>query len=158
MFSGYDPLGYKLTIWTFSAMMCGVAGALYVPQVGIINPERDEPGAIRSRSPSGPRSAAAPRSSARSSAPSSSTAPRAGSRWPFPEFWLYFLGALFIAVTLFLPNGVVGLVRKQVKERADMTPDLMEEGARRVRAHEAAHGAHKTASRRPRRRGFRPAG
>ncbi|WP_313571701.1 urea ABC transporter permease subunit UrtC, partial [Comamonas terrigena] len=38
MFSGYSPLQYKLTIWVISAMMCGVAGALYVPQVGIINP------------------------------------------------------------------------------------------------------------------------
>ena len=38
MFSGYNPLGYKLTIWVISAVMCGVAGALYVPQVGIINP------------------------------------------------------------------------------------------------------------------------
>ena len=38
MFSGYNPLRYKLTIWIISAMMCGVAGALYVPQVGIINP------------------------------------------------------------------------------------------------------------------------
>ena len=46
MFSGYSTLGYKLTIWTISAMMCGVAGALYVPQVGIINPERNEPGEL----------------------------------------------------------------------------------------------------------------
>ena len=38
MFSGYAPLPYKLTIWVISAMMCGLAGALYVPQVGIINP------------------------------------------------------------------------------------------------------------------------
>jgi urea transport system permease protein len=43
MFSGYNPLGYKLTIWTISAMMCGVAGALYVPQVGIINPSEMSP-------------------------------------------------------------------------------------------------------------------
>ncbi len=38
MFSGYAPLPYKLTIWVISAMMCGLAGRLYVPQVGIINP------------------------------------------------------------------------------------------------------------------------
>ncbi|HNB45866.1 MAG TPA: urea ABC transporter permease subunit UrtC, partial [Burkholderiaceae bacterium] len=38
MFTGYDPIAYKLSIWTLSAVMCGVAGALYVPQVGIINP------------------------------------------------------------------------------------------------------------------------
>ncbi len=43
MFSGYSTLGYKLSIWTISAMMCGVAGALYVPQVGIINPSEMSP-------------------------------------------------------------------------------------------------------------------
>ncbi|HSV70771.1 MAG TPA: urea ABC transporter permease subunit UrtC, partial [Methylibium sp.] len=43
MFSGYNPIGYKLTIWTLSAIMCGVAGALYVPQVGIINPSEMSP-------------------------------------------------------------------------------------------------------------------
>ena len=48
-----------------------------------------------------------------------------------PEFWLYFLGALFIAVTLFLPNGVVGLVQAAEGAR-EMTPDLLEEGARRA--------------------------
>ena len=36
----------------------------------------------------------------------------------FPEFWLYFLGALFIAVTLFLPQGIVGLFRRQKEERS----------------------------------------
>ena len=43
MFSGYSPLPYKLSIWTLSAVMCGVAGALYVPQVGIINPSEMAP-------------------------------------------------------------------------------------------------------------------
>jgi urea transport system permease protein len=37
-FIGYDPLGFKLFVWTLSAVLCGIAGALYVPQVGIINP------------------------------------------------------------------------------------------------------------------------
>jgi urea transport system permease protein len=60
MFTGYDPVAYKLSIWTLSAVMCGVAGALYVPQVGIINPGEMSP-AARSRSPSGPRWAGAPR-------------------------------------------------------------------------------------------------
>src|SRR6185436_16776217 len=45
MFSGYDPIAYKLSIWTLSAMMCGLAGALYVPQVGIINPGEMSPAA-----------------------------------------------------------------------------------------------------------------
>ena len=43
MFIGYNPLGYKLFIWTLSAVLCGIAGALYVPQVGIINPGEMSP-------------------------------------------------------------------------------------------------------------------
>src|SRR5690606_31869917 len=42
-FLGYEPLGFKLFVWTLSAVMCGVAGALYVPQVGIINPSEMSP-------------------------------------------------------------------------------------------------------------------
>ena len=111
MFSGYNPIGYKLTIWTISAMMCGVAGALYVPQVGIINPGEMSPAnsieiaiwaAVGGRATLiGPIAGAFIVNGAKS--------------WltvAYPEFWLYFLGALFIAVTLYLPNGVVGLVRK----------------------------------------------
>jgi len=115
MFSGYSPLGYKLTIWTLSAVMCGIAGALYVPQVGIINPSEMSPAnsieiaiwaAVGGRGTLvGPIVGAFLVNGAKS--------------WltvTAPEFWLYFLGALFIAVTLFLPNGAVGLVR-QWKER-----------------------------------------
>ncbi|MFN7857556.1 MAG: urea ABC transporter permease subunit UrtC [Acidovorax sp.] len=111
MFSGYSPLPYKLTIWTISAMMCGVAGALYVPQVGIINPGEMSAAnsieiavwaAVGGRATLiGPMLGAFIVNGAKS--------------WltvTAPEFWLYFLGALFIAVTLFLPNGVVGLVKK----------------------------------------------
>ncbi len=43
MFCGYDPRGYKLFVWTLSAVLCGLAGALYVPQVGIINPSEMSP-------------------------------------------------------------------------------------------------------------------
>ena len=115
MFTGYDPLRYKLTIWVISAVMCGVAGALYVPQVGIINPGEMSPGAsieIAIWAAVGGRGTL--------------IGPIVGAffvngakSWftqAFPEFWLYFLGALFIAVTLFLPQGIIGLVRK-VKER-----------------------------------------
>jgi urea transport system permease protein len=111
MFSGYNPLGYKLAIWTLSAVMCGVAGALYVPQVGIINPGEMSPAnsieiaiwaAVGGRATLvGPIVGAFIVNGAKS--------------WLTvfaPEFWLYFLGALFIAVTLFLPNGVMGLVRQ----------------------------------------------
>jgi urea transport system permease protein len=112
MFSGYDPLPYKLSIWTLSAMMCGVAGALYVPQVGIINPSEMSPAAsieIAIWTAVGGRA--------------SLIGPIIGAffvngakSWftqAFPEFWLYFLGALFIAVTLFLPQGLVGLLRRE---------------------------------------------
>ena len=116
MFTGYDPLRYKLSIWVISAVMCGVAGALYVPQVGIINPGEMSPAAgieIAIWTAVGGRGTL--------------IGPIVGAffvngakSWftqAFPEFWLYFLGALFIAVTLFLPQGIIGLVRK-VKERA----------------------------------------
>ncbi|MDO8448791.1 MAG: urea ABC transporter permease subunit UrtC [Rhodoferax sp.] len=112
MFSGYNPIGYKLTIWTISAMMCGVAGALYVPQVGIINPSEMSPAnsieiaiwaAVGGRATLiGPIVGAFIVNGAKS--------------WltvAYPEFWLYFLGALFIGVTLFLPSGVVGLLRRK---------------------------------------------
>ncbi len=121
MFTGYDPLAYKLAIWTLSAVMCGVAGALYVPQVGIINPGEMSPAAsieIAIWAAVGGRATL--------------IGPIVGAffvngakSWftqVVPEFWLYFLGALFIAVTLFLPNGLVGLVgqlrRKSKKEAA----------------------------------------
>jgi urea transport system permease protein len=117
MFSGYNPLGYKLTIWVISAIMCGVAGALYVPQVGIINPGEMSPAnsieiaiwaAVGGRATLiGPIIGAFIVNGAKS--------------WltvAYPEFWLYFLGMLFIAVTLFLPNGVVGLVKKLWKGKA----------------------------------------
>ena len=111
MFSGYNPVAYKLTIWVISAMMCGIAGALYVPQVGIINPGEMSPAnsiemaiwaAVGGRATLiGPIVGAFAVNGAKS--------------WftaAFPEYWLYFLGAIFIAVTLYLPQGIVGLVRK----------------------------------------------
>ena len=111
MFSGYSPTPYKLTIWVISAVMCGIAGALYVPQVGIINPSEMSPAnsiemavwtAVGGRATLiGPIVGAFLVNGAKS--------------WltvTAPEFWLYFLGALFIGVTLFLPQGVVGFVQK----------------------------------------------
>lgn len=111
MFTGYDPLKYKLAIWVISAVMCGVGGALYVPQVGIINPSEMSTSssieiaiwaAVGGRaSLIGPIVGAVFVNGAKS--------------WftqAFPEYWLYFLGALFIAVTLFLPQGIIGLLRR----------------------------------------------
>lgn len=111
MFSGYNPLPYKLTIWVISAVMCGVAGALYVPQVGIINPsEMSVANSIEIAiwtAVGGRASLVGPIAGA--------FLVNGGKSWltvVAPEFWLYCLGALFIAVTLFLPNGLVGLVKK----------------------------------------------
>ena len=111
MFCGYSTLQYKLTIWTVSAMMCAVAGALYVPQVGIINPSEMSPAnsieiaiwtAVGGRGTLiGPIAGAFIVNGAKS--------------WltvVAPSFWLYFLGLLFVAVTLYMPGGVVGLVKK----------------------------------------------
>jgi urea transport system permease protein len=111
MFTGYNPVAYKLSIWTLSAVMCGVAGALYVPQVGIINPGEMSPAAsiemaiwaaVGGRATLiGPILGAFFVNGAKS--------------WftvAFPEYWLFFLGALFIAVTLFLPQGLIGLFAK----------------------------------------------
>ena len=108
MFSGYNPLWYKLFIWTLSAVMCGIAGALYVPQVGIINPSEMSPAnsieiaiwvAVGGRGTVlGPVVGAALVNGAKSFLTQS-----------FPQYWLFFLGLLFILVTLFLPKGVVGI-------------------------------------------------
>lgn len=120
LFTGYNTLWYKLSIWTLSAMMCGVAGALYVPQVGIINPGEMSPAAsieIAIWTAVGGRATL--------------IGPIVGAffvngakSWftvTFPEYWLYFLGAMFIAVTLFLPQGIVGLVRKLSAKYANPT-------------------------------------
>jgi urea transport system permease protein len=112
MFTGYDPLRYKLAIWVISAVMCGIAGALYVPQVGIINPGEMSTAssieiaiwaAVGGRGTLiGPIVGAFFVNGAKS--------------WftqAFPEFWLYFLGLLFVLVTIFLPQGIVGLLRRK---------------------------------------------
>jgi urea transport system permease protein len=116
MFIGYNPLHYKLFIWTLSALLCGIAGALYVPQVGIINPGEMSPAnsieiaiwvAVGGRGTLiGPVIGAFIVNLAKSF-----------FTMAFPEYWLFFLGALFVGVTLWLPDGVVGLWRK-LREKA----------------------------------------
>jgi urea transport system permease protein len=110
-FCGYDTLWYKLFVWTLSAVLCGIAGALYVPQVGIINPSEMSPAnsieiaiwaAVGGRGTLvGPIIGAGIVNGAKSI-----------FTVAMPEYWLFVLGALFIVVTLFLPQGVVGLARK----------------------------------------------
>ena len=112
MFCGYDPRGFKLFVWVLSAVLCGLAGALYVPQVGIINPSEMSPTnsieaavwvALGGRGTLiGPLLGAGMVNGMKS--------------WftvAFPEYWLFFLGALFIIVTLYLPKGVIGLLKKR---------------------------------------------
>jgi len=116
MFLGYDPRSYKLFAWTFSAVLCGVAGALYVPQVGIINPSELQPSnsiemaiwtAVGGR---GTLVGAALGAFVVNGAKSWFTV-------ALPELWLYVLGALFITVTLFLPDGIVGAVGRVLEKR-----------------------------------------
>ncbi len=112
MFSGYDPLPYKLFVWTFSAVLCGIAGALYVPQVGIINPSEMSPAnsiEIAIWTAVGGRGTLV-------GALVGAAIVNLAKSWftvAFPEYWLYVLGFLFIAVTLFMPQGVVGLLKKR---------------------------------------------
>jgi len=110
-FLGYQVQYYKLFVFTFSAMLAGVAGALYVPQVGIINPTEFTPGnsieaviwvAVGGR---GTLFGAALGAVLVNYAKSYFTG-------ALPEVWLFMLGGLFVAVTLFLPRGIVGLVNQ----------------------------------------------
>jgi urea transport system permease protein len=108
MFLGYNPLRFKLFVWTLSAVLCGIAGALYVPQVGIINPSEMSPAnsieiviwvAVGGRaSLIGPILGAFAVNGLKS--------------WftaAFPDLWLYALGLIFILVTLFMRQGLLGL-------------------------------------------------
>lgn len=121
MFSGYNPLRYKLFVWTLSAVLCGIAGALYVPQVGIINPSEMQPAnsiemaiwvAVGGRA-------------TLFGAATGALLVNGLKSWftvAFPDLWLYVLGTLFIAVTLFFPRGLIGLFdyfkRPKKKEKA----------------------------------------
>ncbi len=106
-FLGYRVENFKLFVWTVSAVMAGVAGALYVPQVGIINPSEFSPAnsietivwvAVGGR---GTLVGAALGAGLVNFAKSWFTG-------AFPQGWLFALGGLFIVVTLFLPKGIVG--------------------------------------------------
>ncbi|MBB5534446.1 urea ABC transporter permease subunit UrtC [Rhizobium giardinii] len=117
-FLGYRVENMKLFIFTVSAMMAGIAGALYVPQVGIINPGEFAPAnsievviwtAVGGRGTLiGPIIGAVLVNFGKSIFTAA-----------FPEFWLFALGALFVATTLFLPKGVVGTVQQFLASRKE---------------------------------------
>ena len=110
-FLGYDPVAFKLSAYVISAMMCALAGILYVPQVGIINPGEMSPAASIEMA-----IWAAVGGRGTLIGPVIGAFFVNGTKSVFtavwPEGWLYILGGLFIAVTLFLPQGLMGLAKR----------------------------------------------
>ena len=107
-FLGYRPESYKLVVWVVSAVIAGIGGALYVPQVGIINPSEFAPGnsieAVIWVAVGGRGTLAG--------AILGAVVVNLGKTWltsALPEIWLFAFGGLFILVTLFLPRGIIGL-------------------------------------------------
>jgi urea transport system permease protein len=129
-FLGYRVESYKLFVFTLSACMAGVAGALYVPQVGIINPSEFAPGnsieaviwvAVGGRGTlSGAVIGAVLVNYAKTFFTSGFLAP----------YWLFMLGALFVAVTLLLPRGIIGTMRHWNALRRDRASAAAEDGVR----------------------------
>jgi urea transport system permease protein len=115
-FLGYRVEAYKLLVFTLSACMAGVAGALYVPQVGIINPSEFSPGnsieaviwvAVGGRGTlTGAVLGAVLVNYGKTYFTSGVLAP----------YWLFVLGGLFVAVTLLLPRGIVGTIHQRWRE------------------------------------------
>jgi urea transport system permease protein len=115
-FLGYRVESYKLWVFTLSACMAGIAGALYVPQVGIINPSEFSPAnsieaviwvAVGGRGTLiGAALGAVLVNYAKTYFTSGVLAP----------YWLFMLGGLFIAVTVLLPRGIVGSIRQWTAE------------------------------------------
>ena len=111
LFSGYSPANYKLFVFVVSAALAGLAGALYVPQVGIITPAQI--GVLPSLEmvvwvAVGGRGTLI-----------GAVLGAVGVNWArsiltnsFPDLWPFFLGGLFVLVVLLFPEGCVGFVRK----------------------------------------------
>lgn len=117
-FLGYRVENIKLFTFVVSAMMAGIAGALFVPQVGIINPGEFAPAnsieVVVWTAVGGRGTLIGPIIGA--------LMVNAGKSYftgAFPELWLFALGALFIGVTLFLPKGVVGTIQQRLAVRRE---------------------------------------
>ncbi len=108
LFSGYATANFKLFVFVLSAVICGLGGALFVPQVGIINPSEMAPDksleAVVWCAVGGRGSLLGPILGA-----VSVNALKSYATHKFAEQWLYLLGGLFIFATLFMPKGIVGL-------------------------------------------------
>jgi urea transport system permease protein len=113
-FIGYRVEHFKLWVFTFSALLAGVAGALYVPQVGIINPSEFSP--INSIEIV-VWVAVGGRATLYGAVLGALLVNYAKTYFTgaFPEIWLFALGGLFILVTLFAPNGIIGLFKRKQK-------------------------------------------
>ncbi len=107
-FLGYSVTAYQLFVFTLSAMLAGIAGALYTPQVGIINPSEYS----AANSIEAVIWVAVGGRGSLYGAVLGAFAVNGAKTWlttAMPELWLFVLGGLFIAVTLFLPRGLIGL-------------------------------------------------
>jgi urea transport system permease protein len=124
-FLGYRPESYKLVVFVASAVMAGIGGALYVPQVGIINPGEFSP----ANSIEAVIWVAVGGRGTLIGAILGAVLVNFGKTWltgALPEIWLFALGALFIFVTLFLPRGVIGAfdkIRRSKKMPQQPSPD-----------------------------------
>ena len=134
-FLGYRTEHYKVFLFTVSAVIAGIAGAMYVPQVGIINPGEFSPiNSIEiaiwvSAGGRGTLYGAILGALSVNYAKTLFT-----SLWP--EIWLFMLGGIFVAVTLFMPRGIAGLFRG--KKKADANRRKSDTGAQ---SHSAAQQA-----------------
>jgi urea transport system permease protein len=111
-FIGYRVENYKLAVFTLSAILAGIAGALYVPQVGIINPSEFAP----TNSIEAVIWVAIGGRGTLVGAALGAVLVNWGKTYftgALPEYWLFALGLLFILVTLFLPQGIVGLISRR---------------------------------------------
>ncbi len=120
-FLGYRPENYKLFVFVLSAIMAGIGGALYVPQIGIINPSEFAP----ANSIEAVIWVAVGGRGTLVGAILGAVMVNLGKTWftsALPEFWLFALGALFIFATLFLPKGLMGVFAPRLRVVPDEPP------------------------------------